>query len=86
MRGHQIIEYEVPNPEEDTGSHRYVALVYYQKQGKQKFREFGLNIVPGNLPQECIRQKFQSRFFAADYDLDGPTGINFWETQWEEII
>nr|XP_018905739.1 PREDICTED: protein D1-like isoform X2 [Bemisia tabaci] len=86
MRGDELIEYEEPDPEKGTGSHRYVLLIYHQKQGKQKFREYAFNLIPGILHQECRRQKFNSRLFAADYSLGEPIGINFWETEWVQKI
>nr|XP_018902371.1 PREDICTED: protein D2-like isoform X1 [Bemisia tabaci]XP_018902372.1 PREDICTED: protein D2-like isoform X1 [Bemisia tabaci] len=72
LNGHVIAEYQQPKPENNTGLHRYVYIVYRQPCGEMIYREKHIDkrdIEP--------RYNFSNRKFADKYGYAGPYAVNF---------
>lgn len=65
----QHTPYIGPGPGKNTGTHRYVFLLYQQKNGKQEFK-------PMDSEEKAHRRQFQLREFEAENQLELVT-VNF---------
>ncbi|XP_058812159.1 protein D3-like [Topomyia yanbarensis] len=78
--GETIAEYISSAPPEDSGSHRYIFLVYKQPAGKIQFDE------PKQSNRNPNRGKFQAAEFARKYNLGTPVAGNYYEAQYDEYV
>nr|XP_018911667.1 PREDICTED: protein D3-like isoform X1 [Bemisia tabaci]XP_018911668.1 PREDICTED: protein D3-like isoform X1 [Bemisia tabaci]XP_018911669.1 PREDICTED: protein D3-like isoform X1 [Bemisia tabaci]XP_018911670.1 PREDICTED: protein D3-like isoform X1 [Bemisia tabaci]XP_018911671.1 PREDICTED: protein D3-like isoform X1 [Bemisia tabaci] len=72
LLGHTCAEYRPPEPDPGTGPHRFVYVVYEQPMGKIKSKEPYSDVF-----QNDTRQRFNTKHFAAKYELGAPLAVNF---------
>nr|XP_018904959.1 PREDICTED: putative odorant-binding protein A5 [Bemisia tabaci]XP_018904960.1 PREDICTED: putative odorant-binding protein A5 [Bemisia tabaci]XP_018904961.1 PREDICTED: putative odorant-binding protein A5 [Bemisia tabaci]XP_018904962.1 PREDICTED: putative odorant-binding protein A5 [Bemisia tabaci] len=76
VESHTIAEYQRPNPNANTGLHRYVYIVYRQPCGKMIYKEKHIDV--GDI---VPRYNFSNRIFADKYGYAGPYAVNFFTTK-----
>ncbi|XP_018908850.2 protein D3 [Bemisia tabaci] len=74
-----VAKYLQPDPEEDTGLHRIVFILFKQPNGVIKFNETNDYNDLGDL--DC-RYHFSTKKFAKKYNLGDPYAVNFFTTRW----
>lgn len=79
-KGNVLAAYVGSGPPQGTGLHRYVFLVYHQKNGKLASE---MNI-PNNSRQG--RVKFSIRKFAKDNNLGEPIAANFYQAKYDDYV
>jgi len=79
--GDVLSEYVGSGPPPGTGLHRYVWLVYEQRNGKINPDEKRLTNRSGE-----NRAMFSIEAFAKKYDLGAPVAINFYQAQYDDYV
>lgn len=79
-KGDTLAEYIGSGPPKDTGSHRYIFLVYHQKDGRlQSDIKISNHSIEG-------RKSFSIRKFAKDNKLGEPIAANFYQAQYDDYV
>ncbi|XP_072153952.1 protein D1 [Bemisia tabaci] len=73
--------YVPPNPQNGTGFHRYIFLVYKQPTGRIRFEE---KYLPPE-PNDIERGNFSTRRFAEKYNLGDPIAVSFSLCEWVKL-
>lgn len=79
-KGQEICQYVGSAPPQKSGLHRYIFLLYEQKD-KVQFKEEKLPRTSGS-----GRPKFSHKSFAEKYDLSKPIAGNFFVAQWDSYV
>lgn len=79
-RGDVLADYIGSGAPKDTGLHRYIFLVYHQKDGKYK-SDMKISKTSRN-----GRVNFSIRKFAKDHNLGEPIAANFYQAQYDDYV
>jgi len=80
-KGDTIYEYIGEGPPQETGLHRYVYLLYQQRNGKIDVEESLLS----NRSQDN-RAGHKTKTLASKYSLGNPVAVNFHQAKWDEYV
>lgn len=78
--GEQISEFIGSGPPKNHGLHKYIFLLYKQKNKI----EFDIPKTPASL--RCHRYKFNTNEFGKNYDLGDPIAGNFYQAEWDPYV